>query len=433
MKITSIDTLYSIYLRHPKLSKDTRAIDKGCIYLALKGESFDGNKFAKEALDKGAAYVLIDDPQYAINDKYLLVIDVLKSLQELAKHHRNHLSIPIIAISGSNGKTTTKELVAASLSNKYTVLFTAGNYNNHIGVPLTLLRINSSHQIAIIEMGANHQGEIDFLCKIASPNYGMLTNIGKSHLEGFGGEAGVVKGKTELFKYLEKTDGSTFINLDDLKIENNAPSKNTITYSLNKEADCVGKIEETHPTLTGSWKTKDAYGYITSSLYGEYNFYNILAACCIANFFKVDSSKIDAAITSYHSEINRSQLIKINSNTIYLDAYNANPTSMGLSLENFEKVKSSSKVIIIGDMFELGEAAFNEHKIIVELAKNINSVETTVFVGANFYQHKKLFPKGIFIETTTECKAWYLKQNFQNSTILLKGSRGMKLESLLKK
>lgn len=431
MKINSIEELYDIYLTAPILSKDTREISKGCIYLALKGENFDGNKFAKDAIEKGANFAIIDNPQYDFGDNYLLVDNVLSCLQDLAKYHRNKLDIPVIAVSGSNGKTTTKELIASTLSEKFNVLFTAGNYNNHIGVPLTLLRINSTHELAIIEMGANHQGEIDFLCRIAKPNYGLLTNIGKAHLEGFGGELGVLKGKTELFRYLEQNNGTSFINLDDSKIAANCPSKNTISYSLNNVANCEGTVNTTHPSLKGTWKTSNYSGTINSSLYGEYNFHNILAACCIANYFGVDGEKIDRSISNYTSDMNRSQLVSFKTNMVYLDAYNANPTSMGLSLQNFDKVNSENKIAIIGDMFEVGDAAFVEHKTIVELARSLSTIKQFVFVGALFLKHKESFPSALFFETTEECKTWFSQASFKESTLLLKGSRGMKLESLL--
>lgn len=431
MNKTNIAELYSIYLKYPVISKDTRNITKDCMYFSLKGESFDGNVFAEQALEKGAAYVVIDDERFCKDERYLLVNNVLEALQTLANHHRQQLQIPIIAISGSNGKTTTKELIAAVLSKKFKTLYTEGNYNNHIGVPLTLLRITKEHEIAIIEMGANHQGEIDFLCKIAAPNYGMLTNIGKAHLEGFGGEEGVRKGKTEMFKYIEKSKGTLFINLDDSKIKASIPNTKIITYSINVHADCRGTLLQSHPRLIGEWESDENKGNINSSLYGAYNFHNITAACCIGTFFKVASKDIDIAINEYESDMNRSQIVKKLGATIYLDAYNANPSSMSLSLDNFEKVKAPNKVAILGDMFELGDSANKEHFQIIEQAKKYSSIQCSIFVGKHFQKHSYNHKKVKFFETTAIAKSWFLSKQWGDYTILLKGSRGMKLEEII--
>ncbi len=432
MKKTTVEELYSIYLKHTTLSKDSRNITESCIYLALKGENFNGNEFADDALKKGAAYVLIDEEKVWKDNRYLLVDDVLESLQQLAHYHRKQLSIPVLAISGSNGKTTTKELIAAALSKKFNTLYTLGNYNNHIGVPLTLLRINQQHELAIIEMGANHQGEIAFLCQIAAPNYGMLTNIGKAHLEGFGGEEGVRKGKTEMFKYIDEHKGTLFINLDDPKIKVSVPKNiNSITYSIKESANYKGTLLETHPRLVGTWESNSQSGQINSALYGAYNFHNILAAWSIASYFGVKASDIDDAINTYESDMNRSQLVKKLGAEIYLDAYNANPSSMSLSLENFEKVKASKKVAILGDMFELGDDAAAEHKKIIDQAKKYHSIQLCVFVGLHFYEHYYKNEKVAFFKTTEEAKKWFRANSWKESTLLLKGSRGMKLESIL--
>jgi len=431
MKKITLEELYQVYLKNPDLSKDTRTISEGCIYLALKGESFNGNLFAEEALSKGAAYVLIDEKKHQKDERYLLVDNVLESIQQLAHHHRQQLNIPIIAISGSNGKTTTKELIAAALSKKFKTLYTIGNYNNHIGVPLTLLRISNEHEMAIIEMGANHQGEIASLCQITAPNYGMLTNIGKAHLEGFGGEEGVRKGKTEMFKHIAKTNGTLFLNLDDAKIKASNPETKTIRYSISEVADCSGNLKETHPRLVGEWKTKSASGRINSALYGAYNFQNILAACTIASYFGVDAIDIDAAINGYESDMNRSQIVKKLGANIYLDAYNANPSSMSLSLDNFEKVKTEEKVAILGDMFELGKAAFSEHYEIIKQAKKCTSIHLTIFVGKHFAEHYYEDKDVKFFKTTDDAKRWFKTVSWDGFTILLKGSRGMELETLL--
>ena len=285
INMTSLKKLYKKFCESSGFTTDTRKIERNNIFFALKGENFNGNAFAQQALKMGCAYVVIDEKQIINDDRYLLVEDVLTTLQQLATYHRKTLKIPILALTGSNGKTTTKELIASVLKKKFKVLATKGNLNNHIGVPLTLLSIKTSHEIAVIEMGANHQGEIDMLCRIAEPNFGMLTNIGKAHLEGFGGIEGVKKGKTELFRFLQENNSLIFINSDDKAIRESAPDNNIKTYSIKGDADCMGLVNQTHPSLVGTWKMKNAEGKIHSSLYGEYNFQNILAAICIANFF----------------------------------------------------------------------------------------------------------------------------------------------------
>lgn len=432
MNKATIEKLYEAFKIHPLISKNSREVPHNCIYFALKGENFDGNKFALEALEKGAALAVVDDQSLTNNKNLLFVDDVLIALQELANHHRNKLNIPVLAITGSNGKTTSKELIAAALSQKYKIAVTKGNLNNHIGVPLTLLSITKADELAIIEMGANHQGEIAELCKIANPTHGLITNIGKAHLEGFGGVEGILKGKTELFRHLENSNGVAFLNSDDVKLSQNTPNTKTISFSIGKSADCIGQLKATHPTLLGSWKMGEKNGKIKSSLYGAYNFSNILAACCIASTFDVDDKKIETAVNNYRSEMNRSQLLERDSNFIYLDAYNANPTSMSLSLQNFEQVEATSKIAILGDMFELGEDAAKEHQAIIEIARECNTISTFVFVGNNFYNLKKSVKEAVFFKTTDEAKNWFKEQQFKNSAILLKGSRGMSLEKLLK-
>ena len=432
MKKINTEELYSIYLKHPNLSKDTRDIANECIYLALKGENFNGNTFADKALEIGAAYVLIDEEKFWKDERYLLVDNVLESLQRLANYHRKKLNIPILAISGSNGKTTTKELIAAALSKKFNTLHTLGNYNNHIGVPLTLLRITSEHEIAIIEMGANHQGEIAFLCNIAAPNFGMLTNIGKAHLEGFGGEEGVRKGKTEMFKYMEKNNGTLFINVDDSKIRASVPeSVKTVTYSIRETAQCTGTLTETHPRLIGSWRSDSKSGEINSALYGAYNFHNIIAACTIASHFGVDAADIDHAINAYESDMNRSQLVKKLGADIYLDAYNANPSSMKLALENFEQSTQENKIVILGDMFELGEVANKEHTAILQQLESSNTINQKILVGQLFMEHQDNYDQFHFFKTTEEVKKWFKSKRWEKTTILMKGSRGMRLENIL--
>lgn len=431
MKYPDTKEIYSIFLKHPTLSKDTRNIPKDSIYLAFKGEVFDGNKFVNQAFEKGAKYAIIDDEQHYTSNNCILVEDVLKTTQDLANYHRNQFSIPVVAISGSNGKTTTKELIAATLAKKYKVLYTQGNYNNHIGVPLTLLNLHSDHEIAIIEMGANHQGEIDFLCSIAEPTHGMLTNIGKAHLEGFGGIEGVKKGKSELYRFLEKTDGITFLNLSDPILTELNQNKNLIGYGSDVEGYSVGNLTQTHPQLKGTWQCSSAEGTIQPKLYGEYNFYNILAAICIGNYFDVSPSEIDDAINSYESDMNRSQYIQKDNYNILLDAYNANPTSTALAIDNFNKEDKSNKIAILGDMFELGSAANDEHQNIIEQSINKQSIILFVFVGKLYFIHSGIAPQHLFFKSTQEAKEWFTKFDKKDHTFLLKGSRGMKMENII--
>jgi UDP-N-acetylmuramoyl-tripeptide--D-alanyl-D-alanine ligase len=431
MKKTSVEELYGIYLQHPVISKDSRNIPDGCIYFALKGESFDGNEFAQEAIEKGAAYAVIDDPEKKQNDRFLLVEDCLQSLQNLAKHHRSKLNIPLIGLTGSNGKTTTKELIAQVLKKKFKVLATQGNLNNHIGVPLTLLQIRPEHEIAIIEMGANHQGEIDFLSHIAQPDFGLITNIGKAHLEGFGGIEGVKKGKSELYKYLEKSNGNIFLNSDDPILVELCPPLTTYTYGTNNNPFCKGELLDAQMHIEGSWHCGGQQGIIFSSLFGAYNFYNILAAVCIGNHFKVVAKDIDTAIREYESNMNRSQIIQGDNYKVYLDAYNANPTSMKAAINNFKHSKAAKKTVILGDMFELGSESDLEHATLLKLVESSPEIDEAVLVGNHFMRQLKAHPKITFLETTMEAKEWFKQKDKEATLFLIKGSRGMALEKIL--
>ncbi len=429
---TRLEDLYDIYLKHPIISKDSREITKDCLYFALSGENFNGNKFASDALSKGAAFAVIDDPEYKQNERCLLVEDSLQTLQDLARLHRSKLSIPVIGITGSNGKTTTKELISQVLSMKFDTHATKGNYNNHIGVPLTILQINPSHEMAVIEMGANHQGEIEFLCSISDPDYGMITNIGKAHLEGFGGIEGVKKGKSELYKHLEKKDGLVFLNFDDETLVELSERNRTHLYGTNEQCDCKASLDQSHPNLIGSWSYQNRIGHINSKIYGSYNFYNMLAAICIGNFFNVKAEDIDQAINNYESSNNRSEIKRFQDHTVYLDAYNANPSSTKVAIDNFEllNVDPELKVLILGDMFELGDDSINEHKSISDYAKNKGFGEI-LFVGENYSQALKGKEDTKCFKSTEEAIEWYKKLNKKAKHILIKGSRGMALEKLL--
>lgn len=430
MEYISTEQLYNIYKEHPLIVKDTRDVVKGCIFLAIKGENFDANEFAEKAIGLGASYAIIDNDKKQKDYRFLLVDNSLAALQDLARFHRMHLTIPLIGITGSNGKTTSKELIYSVLSEKYNTYATKGNYNNHIGVPLSVLEIKDTHEIAIIEMGASAQKEIEFLCSICDPNCGMITNIGKAHLEGFGGIEGVKKGKSELYRHIEKKEGLIFINGDDEILNKLVHTSRLKTYGLGNGLDCTGKLEKTHPSISGFWETNKQSGKISSTLYGEYNFYNMLAAVCIANHFGLTSMQIDSGINAYKSSNNRSELIDYKGSKIYLDAYNANPSSMEYAVQNFSKNKGDRKIVILGDMFEVGNNSSIEHKKLIDftLVKNFSD---RIFVGSLFFEHQSEFPNQKFYKTTEEAKAWFKIQEFNEVEILIKGSRGMQLESLI--
>lgn len=429
----TIEQLYEVYSKHPVICTDTRKISKSCLFFALKGDHFNGNEFAHQAIESGAAYAIIDEAKYAVNEHFILVSDVLETLQNLARYHRRQLSIPVIGITGSNGKTTTKELIRSVLSQQFKTFATEGNLNNHIGVPLSILSINDACEIAIIEMGANHQKEIEFLCGIAQPSQGLITNVGKAHLEGFGGIEGVRIGKGELYEFLKSSNGVAFINTNDkilIEMAREKGMKNLIGYGEGNENFISAKLKNSSQFLRVEWHKKDGTIQIADSkLPGIYNFDNICAAICIGSFFKLSPEKINAGINAYEPVNNRSQILKKGSNTIICDYYNANPSSMIVALDNLESNLAAKKVMIIGDMFELGEESTFEHRSILKKALNINSLRR-IFIGEEFYGLRD--NSGAEFYRTTADATLALKQNpVKNATILLKGSRGMKLESLL--
>ena len=425
--MTTIANLHSLFLECSSVSTDTRKIEKNSLFVALKGDNFDANTFAKEALEKGAKYVVIDNPTYLIDNRTLLVKDSLVALQELAKHHRTFLGLPIIALTGSNGKTTTKELIHAVLSKKYNTLATIGNLNNHIGVPLTLLQFTKETEIGIVEMGANHQKEIEFLCQIAQPDYGYITNFGKAHLEGFGGVEGVIKGKSEMYDYLRGNNKMVFVNVDDSIQNEKSTNIKRFSFSLNNStADVKISTIEANPMVKIIFNNQT----VQSHLIGIYNANNINAAITIGNYFKVSDELIKEAIENYIPENNRSQLIQKNGNEIILDAYNANPSSMAAAIANFIQLEKKNKIAILGDMFELGEESHNEHEKIVDLLINETSI-TTYFIGKDFYANQTSNTHLKFFENFENFAA-FLKTNFPNNNLLLiKGSRGMALEKTL--
>jgi len=419
--------IHSLFLQCSSVSIDTRNIALNSLFVAIKGERFDANTFAQEALDKGASYVIIDDKAYFIDQRTILVDDSLIALQKLAKYHREYLKLPVIALTGSNGKTTTKELIHVVLSKKFNTKATVGNLNNHIGVPLTLLSFNAETEIGIVEMGANHKKEIEFLCDLAKPDFGYITNFGKAHLEGFGGVQGVIEGKSEMYHYLSANDKLAFINLDDsIQVEKSVSMK-TYSFGVNKTtANLNITAINANPFVTISKSNT----IISTHLIGLYNANNINAAITIGTYFNVDEAAIKEALERYMPENNRSQLLTKGTNQIILDAYNANPSSMAVAIENFLQLENSNKVMILGDMFELGQESPLEHKAIVDQLSNEDNVEC-YFIGTAFYDNK--FEKSNFrFYNTFEAFSNDLPSSaFSNSTILIKGSRGMALERSL--
>jgi len=422
----TIDTLHALFLTCDSISTDTRKTTKNDMFFALKGEHFNGNTFAEQALTYGAKYVIVDEVKYKTSENIILVDNVLKTLQKLATYHRTFLNIPIIALTGSNGKTTTKELINAVVSQKYKTTATVGNLNNHIGVPLTLLSMTKDTEIGIVEMGANHLEEIAFLCKIAKPDYGYITNFGKAHLEGFGSIEGVIKGKTELYSYLNKHNKLIFINREDaLQVQN---SQNSDIYSFGKHtnADTIVNLETTEPFISVNFKNE----IIKTQLIGAYNFNNISAAICIASYFKVSVKSIQNGLENYIPSNNRSQIINKEGFKIILDAYNANPTSMTAALENLSNLNTSLKIAILGDMFELGSEAESEHNSIATLASNLK-IDNIVLIGENFYRTAVDSKKIKRYRSFEDFKNSFDKSIATHATLLIKGSRGMALERVL--
>jgi len=423
----NISHIHNLFLECNSVSIDTRKIEPGSLFVAIKGEKFDANTFAKEALEKGASYVIIDNQIYYVDKRTIVVEDSLVALQELAKYHRQYLKLPIIALTGSNGKTTTKELINVVLSKKFKTKATVGNLNNHIGVPLTLLSFDSETEIGIVEMGANHQKEIEFLCELALPDYGYITNFGKAHLEGFGGVEGVIKGKSEMYNYIAANSKLAFINLEDKIQVEKSKAFQYYSFGVNKDNANVNISSiKANPFVEIHFSDLK----IQTHLIGLYNANNINAALTIGKYFGVENADIRAALESYIPENNRSQLLTKESNQIILDAYNANPSSMAVAIENFLQLDDSNKMLILGDMFELGEDSFNEHKAIVNLLLNQKDV-TVYFVGKEFFKHQSISNGLHFFETFDDFSECLKGLKIENSSILIKGSRGMALERTL--
>ncbi len=429
----NIEQLYSAYLEHPLISTDTRNIIPGGLFFALKGEKFDANTFAQQAIEAGAAYAIIDNAEYQLGEQFILVDDVLTALQDLAGYHRCQLSIPVIGLTGSNGKTTTKELINAVLSQHYKAYATKGNLNNHIGVPLSILAIDNTIEMAVIEMGANHQKEIELLCSIAQPSHGLITNVGKAHLEGFGGAEGVKKGKGELFDFLKAHMGVCFVNKDSAVL-NDMIAERQLTqvfyYGHDAGNTVSGEMLENAPYLKLRWKLKDSsYFTVQSQLTGAYNLDNILAAICAGNFFGLSPDEINKGIEGYQPKNNRSQITKTASNTLICDYYNANPSSMFVAIENIGKLDAPHKVMILGDMFELGQESPAEHQAVVAKAME-TPADQHIFIGHEFYKSNGTV-NATFYATADDAIAAFKSHPIKNATVLIKGSRGMALERLV--
>ncbi|WP_423148686.1 UDP-N-acetylmuramoyl-tripeptide--D-alanyl-D-alanine ligase [Rubrolithibacter danxiaensis] len=426
-----IEELYALFVKHPVVCTDTRKISKDCIFFALKGENFNGNSFASAALESGASYVVIDEEEYRKDERCILVDDVLTSLQQLATFHRQKLNIPVIGITGTNGKTTTKELIKAVLSEKFKTYATLGNLNNHIGVPLTLLSVREDTEIAIIEMGANHQKEIAFLCSIAKPTAGLITNVGKAHLEGFGGFEGVKKGKGELYDFMKVSGGKTFINRDNdflVAMSEERGLTEPIYYGTKAECFVYGYLVENNPYLVVDWFAEGNKHCVKSNLTGIYNLENILAAAAIGLYYGLNAEQINRGIGGYVPSNNRSQITKTEINTLICDYYNANPSSMMVALDNFNAIDADQKVIILADMFELGNESAAEHRAILEKALKITA-DKKIFIGKEFCKLRD--DKSYFFESTEEAFTYLKDHPVKDATVLIKGSRGMKLEKLV--
>ena len=430
MSYYSIEDLYKIYLQHPQVQTDTRKLKTDDLYFALKGPHFNGNLFAVAALEAGASFAIVDEPipnSSSFENKIIQVDNVLSTLQALAKHHRQQFQIPFIAITGSNGKTTTKELVSAVLSSHFITYTTQGNLNNHIGVPLTILSIQSDAQMAVIEMGANHLYEIKSYCEYTLPNYGLINNCGKAHLEGFGSLEGVRKGKGELYDFIKAHHGILFLNADYDYLVQMSEGANTIISYGHEKGDLTGLAVSQIGMLRVNLTKGCNIDFVQTQLVGDYNLPNVLAAICIGLYFKVPEAKIKAAIENYTPNNSRSQLVKWNDNDVILDAYNANPSSMKVAIDNFANIPSTQKIICLGGMKELGADSMQEHQDLIDYLQKFEWKQV-ILVGGDFKGCSHPF---LYFDQTEEAQKWLLEQQFQQHHILIKGSRGIQMEKII--
>lgn len=422
----SIIDLYDLFIHNPQITTDSRNCPKGSIFFALKGDKFDGNQYAGKALASGCVYAVIDNPDYYIGERTILVDNVLKTLQQLAHHHRKVLGLPIIGITGTNGKTTTKELLAAVLSTKFNLLYTEGNFNNHIGVPLTLLRLTHDHEMAVIEMGASHPGDIKELVDIVHPNYGIITNVGRAHLEGFGSFEGVIRTKGELYDYIRRSKGKIFIKKENEYLQSIAKGIEQITYGNGDDAFASGQVVSCDPFLVFNWKQQGKFHTVETHMIGSYNLDNVLAAVAVGRFFKIPAERISRAIAAYEPTNNRSQFKKTENNELIIDAYNANPSSMKVALDNFITMPVQPKAIILGDMRELGPTSDELHAEVVEQIKK-GQFDKVFLCGEHFSKVGKEFSPFATTEAMTE---ELRRQPLKGYHILIKGSHSMGLEKL---
>lgn len=434
MNAINTEQLYNLFEECSyQVCTDSRTLISGALFISLKGPHFNANEFALTAIEGGCKMAIVDEPEFANGSTIFYVNNGLKSLQDLANFHRKKFKIPMLGITGSNAKTTHKELIHAVISKKYDTLYTQGNLNNHIGVPLTLLNLRSQHEFAIIEMGANHQGEIDELSRIAEPDFGLITNIGKAHLEGFGGIEGVKKGKSELYRFIKEKSGKVFINGDDEVLHDLAKENDKISYGTTKLFDVIGKLVDEGECVAFKWTTR--YGeknwqklpIVKTQITGSYNFINCLAAVCVGNYFQVSGQDINDALAGYLPNMNRSQVVKTKNNYLLLDAYNANPDSMQVAIHNFAKLAADIKWLLLGDMFELGEYSRPEHQRVVDLLKE-NKLKNVILVGKSFTDLNQIEYKTFL--TTDLCKAFLQDNPIKNAHVLIKGSRSMRMEIL---
>lgn len=424
-----MEAIYTLFQSSTGVETDTRKIQKGSLFFCLKGTNFDGNAFAEEAIRLGAIAAIIDNPDYQVEGKTILVDNVLFTLQKLARHHRNQFQIPIIGITGSNGKTTSKELISAVLGTQLHVHYTQGNLNNHIGVPLTLLQLNKKHEIAVIEMGANKPGDIKELVEIALPTHGIITNIGRAHLEGFKSLEGVIKTKTELFDFLAQNQGHIFANKQDETIVNKLPS-NTQNHFYNDDSELGGSLLKLNPLVEMTWfEPNYSSPPIQTNLVGEYNFINFLAAIRIGRFFGISPENCNKAISDYEPTNNRSQVSKTERNTLIVDCYNANPTSMHSALSSFAKIDNHAKIFILGDMREMGDDAPMVHEEVIR--QTIDLRLSGFFIGEEFLKFKGMHPNAIFLKSTDPLIEHFSRNPPSDLLILLKGSRGISLEKVI--
>lgn len=420
----SISELYELFIHHPKVTTDSRNCPRGSIFFALKGEKFDGNQYAEKALAAGCEYAVIDNPKYQTSDRTILVDDTLKTLQQLAHRHRKVIGLPIIGITGTNGKTTTKELLATVLSTKYNVLYTQGNLNNQIGVPLTLLQLTYDHEMAVIEMGASHPGDIKELVDIVLPNYGIITNVGQAHLEGFGSFENIIQTKGELYDYIRRSKGTIFIKRENSDLQEIAKGINQVSYGHSDDAFAWGNVVDCHPYLTFEWKQQGKLHTVETHLIGSYNIDNVLAAVAVGRYFKIPAERISRAIAAYEPTNNRSQLKKTEKNELIIDAYNANPSSMKAALDNFAVMPGAPKAVILGDMKELGPTSEALHREVIEQLK-AHSFDKVLLCGEQFGK----VGAGFDLYKDTEMLIDALKTHpLEGYQILIKGSHSMALE-----